>query len=223
MRPKLLGFFSGFPSRHFTDEIAMRLEEELSVRESLVFVSAWPSDFSRNDDDAAGMHGMFAERGMTFRRYHVIDGRTGSAEARRLVREASCIFLMGGHAVQQFQLIRDKGIGDEIRGCGAVVLGVSAGAVNMARRAVDIYESLLPYDGLGLADITVKAHFNFSDENLVGTLRTVSMALPVCAMEDESAIFVKGSHAEIFGSIHLIDKGIITTLAQEWLENRTAG
>ena len=61
MNQKLLGFFSGFPTRHFPADIVSRLREELSVRESLVFVSAWPSEYEQNDADSTGMHGMFAE------------------------------------------------------------------------------------------------------------------------------------------------------------------
>ena len=38
MNAKLLGFFSGFPTHHFTDRIADALKEELNVRDSLVFI-----------------------------------------------------------------------------------------------------------------------------------------------------------------------------------------
>ncbi len=42
---KLLGLFSGFPARHFTDAIAQTLHENLPRRESLVFISARPEDY----------------------------------------------------------------------------------------------------------------------------------------------------------------------------------
>ena len=56
MNAKLLGFFSGFPAHHFTDEINQVLRENLPVREKLVFISAWPEDHARNDEDSDGMH-----------------------------------------------------------------------------------------------------------------------------------------------------------------------
>ena len=108
MNAKLIGFFSGFPTRRFTDEIADILREELTARDSLVFVSAWPEDFTQSDDDSDGMHGMFAERDMPFAQHHVIDNRTTADEARNLVHCASCIFLMGGNATLQFQLHRGR-------------------------------------------------------------------------------------------------------------------
>ena len=96
MNASLLGLFSGFPTRQFTDEIARVLRENLPRRESLVFISAWPENCARNDDDSGGMHQMFAERGMAFNDHRMIDRRMRAADAARWVREADCVFLMGG-------------------------------------------------------------------------------------------------------------------------------
>lgn len=217
MSAKLLGFFSGFPTHHFTDSIADVLKENLEVRDSLVFVSCQPDNYEQNDADSDGMHEMFAERGMGFRRHNVIDHRTEAADAVRLIREASCIFLMGGNATQQYQLIREKDIFDEIRGSSAVILGVSAGAMNMGKNTVDIYETTTPYDGLGFADITVKAHYPLED-GLLEAPKQVSMELPVTLMTDESAIFIKEGSMVWMGQIYRMDKGEILPLTQEQLE-----
>lgn len=220
MHARFLGFFSGFPTHHFPVGIAERLREELAVRDSLVFVSAWPSDYERNDSDSTGMHAMFEECGMPFGRYSVIDDRTAVDDARRLIQEASCIFLMGGHGVQQFQLIRDKDIWDGIRKSAAAVLGVSAGAGNMAKRALDIWESHVPYEGLGLADITIKAHAAQENRELLQILSQISMEqnLPICAMEDESAIFVKEKEVTYLGRILLISNGNVCPMSRKVLE-----
>ena len=217
MNTKLLGFFSGFPTRHFTDDIAAVLKEALTVRDSLVFISSWPDDHAQNDDDSHGMHQMFAERDMPFAKHCVIDSRTKADEAVNLIREASCIFLMGGNATLQFQLMCDKGILDEIRQSSAVILGVSAGAMNMGGPTVDIYESSTPYEGLGFANITVKAHCPFEGE-LLQSLKQVSMELPVCLMTDESAIFVTKETIAKIGQIYRMVKGEIAPITQEQLE-----
>lgn len=220
MKAGLLGFFSGFPTRHFPTDIAERLREELTSRDSLVFVSAWPSETERNDSDSTGMYAMFEECKMPFERYSVIDNRTTVDEARRLVREASCIFLMGGHGVWQFQLICRKDILGEIRKSTAVILGVSAGSSNMAKRALDIWESHVPYEGLGLANITVKAHASQENQELLQTLSQISVEqnLPICAMEDESAIFVKKNKVTFVGQIFWIYNGKIHPMSQKILE-----
>lgn len=212
MEQRLLGFFSGFPERRFPREIAGRLGGTLACRESLVFLSAWPEDHGRNDGDAAGMYGMFLEYGLEFGQWRVIDSRTKAPEALGLVRGASCLFLMGGHPGLQMGLIRTLGLGEAIRACPPVVLGVSAGAINMARRSLDTKESLAPYQGLGLADITVKPHFAPSGRQVLDTLLEASRELPVCAMEDDSAIFVEDGAVSYLGRVYWVDKGKISPL-----------
>ncbi len=218
MNSKLLGFFSGFPSHHFPDHIADILQEELSVRNSIVFISANPDDYLQNDMDSVGMHEMFAERNMPFANCYVIDNRTKVVDAKKLIREASCIFLMGGNATLQFKLLCDKGLHHEIRQSCAVILGVSAGAMNMGKHTVDVYESLTPYEGLGFANLTIKAHYPFHEEWLLQSLTQVSMKLPVCLMTDESAIFIKKDKVIPIGQIYLMAKGNVALLTQDELQ-----
>ncbi len=55
MNASLLGLFSGFPTHHFPEAVAQVLRAYLPRRESLVFISTWPEDYVRNDDDCDGM------------------------------------------------------------------------------------------------------------------------------------------------------------------------
>lgn len=81
----LAGFFSGFPERKFTEAIAEVLKEELTCRKNLVFISCEPDRTQRNDEDAFGMHNMFAEFGMPFENYCVIDGRYEEDAAKEAI------------------------------------------------------------------------------------------------------------------------------------------
>ena len=208
MNAKLLGFFSGFPTHHFTDEINQVLRENLPVRNTLVFISAWPEDYGRNDEDSDGMHQMFAERGMGFASHFVIDRRTSPTEAAELVRAAGCVFLMGGDPVLQMVLIRDLGLVSPLRDSRAVILGVSAGAMNMGKQVAEIWDSKAFYEGLGLADITIKSHYTEGDW-FVPLLKELSRAHPIVAMEDESAIFLDGDGKRALGRMWLLDGGEI--------------
>ena len=217
MNAKLLGLFSGFPAHHFTDEIAQVLRENLPPRKSLVFISALPEEYAQNDDDSGGMHEMFAERGMPFAGHRVIDRRTGAAEAVQLVREADCIFLMGGEATWQMALIRDLGLVLELLSSRAVILGVSAGSMNMGRYVADVWESKIMYKGIGLTDIVIKGHYA-KDAWFIPVLKELSMTHPIAAMEDESAIFIRGGAIWKIGNIRWIDKGKNIMLTDEMLK-----
>ena len=215
-RNKAIAFFSGFPERRFTDEIARRLEKELPVRRCIVFITACPVDYQQNDEDSAGMHGMFVEYGIGFERFCVVDARMDPADAQKWAREADCFFLMGGGVcAEQMQLMREKGIYDIVRDGPGMVLGVSAGSMNMGKTTVDIWESLEPYEGLGFADITMIGHFDYNDTERLRLETEVSMERPVCAMEDESAIFIRNGKVDIIGTIHKIEKGNIGPFTEE--------
>ena len=217
MSASLLGLFSGFPTHHFPDAVAQVLRAYLPRRESLVFISAWPEEYARNDDDSDGMHGMFAERGMAFADHRVIDRRTSAADAVRLAREADCIFLMGGDITLQMALICDLGLVPELRASRAVILGVSAGAMNMGRYAADVWETKALSEGIGLTDIVMKGHYA-EDAWFIPILKELSRTHPIVAMEDESAIFVQGNTAWKLGKIHWIDKGRTTIFTDETLK-----
>ena len=209
MRKQLIGFFSGFPDRKFSKEIAARLKAELPIRKSLVFISAWPEEFERNDEDSDGMHAMFEEIDLPFEKHCVIDNRTSPSEAGSLISDASCIFLMGGNATAQMALIKEKEIRDAIKDCSAVLLGVSAGSMNLGKTTIDIWESMTPYEGLGMASITILSHYDTKDQERLEKILAASKIHPVCAMEDRSAVFVKEGRVDTFGTIHYVEDGII--------------
>ena len=170
MNAKLLGLFSGFPTHHFTDEIAEVLNENLNEQKCLVFISADPENYTQNDDDQDGMHQMFAERGLGFAEHHVIDRRTNAETASKLVQEADCIWLMGGEVIWQMKLIQDLNLASELLASHAVILGVSAGSMNMGPYVAEVWESKTMYKGLGLTDVIIKAHYK-PDEWFVPSLK----------------------------------------------------
>ena len=213
MNAKLLGLFSGFPTHHFPEEIAEVLRGELPRRKSLVFLSADPENFSQNDDDSDGMHEMFAERGLAFAEHIVIDRRTGAAEAAGLLDRADCVFLMGGDPMLQMGLIRDLGLVPALRESRAVILGVSAGAMNLGRWVTDVWETRSFYEGLGLTELTVKGH-DAEDAWFLPVLLDLSAVRPILAMEDESAVFLKADRVWKLGKLRRIDKGVISDLTE---------
>ena len=214
MDHRLFGLFSGFPNYSFPYNIAERLREEIKYRKSIVFVSAWPDDHKKNDSDAAGMHDMFKEIDLPFTQFHVIDNRMEFTHSNDLICEASCIFLMGGHPGLQIKFLQKTGLDNVICKNYSVLLGVSAGAINMAKNSLDTKESNIPYKGLGLVNITVKPHFDIKNQHILSNLLSISMEMNICAMEDNSAIFILGDKISNIGKIHWISQGKIYPFEQ---------
>jgi len=211
MSYRLLGFFSGFPNG-FPWYVAGRLREELTELDNLVMIASQATMHAKVDHYAAQWNGWFEDIDLPFEAYHAIDGRMEAARAVRLVEEASCVILMGGDPERQMQFLRETGMDKAIHQTRAAILGLSAGAVNMAVRSLRIWSSEPPRAGLGLADITVYPHFDLTDQEKLSLLLRASEELPICAMEDDSAIFVAEDRISSMGEIHLIDRGRISPL-----------
>ena len=85
--------------------------------------------------------------------------------------------------------------------------------MNMGRYVAEIWESKSFYDGLGLSDTIIKAHYS-KDEWFMPILKELSMIHPLIAMEDESAIFINRDKTWKLGNMYQISKGEITSLSQ---------
>ena len=214
MNARIIGLFSGFPEHHFNDVHEKVLRDNLPKRDSIVFISADPENLAQNDDDRDGMHEMFAERGLGFTHKHVIDRRTEAEEAVRLVREADCIWLMGGESKWQIELIRDLKLDVELHKSHAMILGVSAGSMNLGRVVAYVWDKPEFYEAIGLTNITIKAHFE-EGEWFVPILLEMSKIHPIVAMEDMSAIFIKGDDIWKIGNMYLFDKGELRPITDE--------
>jgi len=216
MKKELLAVFSGFPDHHFSEEITKRLREELTVRKSIVFITACPFDYEQNDDDCDGMYEMFAEQGLPFDKHCVIDKRTEPSEAKALVENADCIFLMGGGVCEeQLNLIKEKDCYEALLDCHAAIFGVSAGSMNMARNTVDFFESMEPFPGLGFTNITVSCHHDPSDTWRYEQTLKMSETRTVYAMEDMSAFFIKEGRIDVVGRIHRADNRQIRPITED--------
>ena len=219
MRKEFLAVFSGFPEHHFSKEITDRLREELTKRQSIVFITACPLDYAQNDDDCDGMHEMFVEQGLGFEKHCVIDERTEPEAAKELVENADCIFLMGGGVCEeQLDLIRRKGCYDALIDCHAAIFGVSAGSMNMARKTVDFFESPEAFDGLGLTNITVSCHHDPEDTWRYEQTLRMSEDRTVYAMEDMSAFFIKEGRIDVVGTIYRVRNRELQQLTEEGIK-----
>ena len=216
MRKDFTALFSGFPDHHFSREIAERLRQELTVRKSIVFITACPFNYDQNDDDCNGMYKMFAEQGLPFEKHYVIDKRTEPETAKELVENADCIFLMGGGVCEeQLDLIREKGCYDALLNCHAAIFGVSAGSMNMARDTVGFFESMEPFPGLGFTNITVSCHHDPKDTWRYEQTLRMSEDRTVYAMEDMSAFFIKGGKIDTVGNIYRVENRELRSLSEE--------
>lgn len=139
-----------------------------------LFVASDPFDRDNTCRWGADTAIAFAEAGMAFRSYHILDG-CNSHEAAVLVRSSDLIILAGGHVPTQNAMLRDMGLAELMADYDGVVMGISAGSMNLA---VSVYvqpeepgESFPAFvrfrPGLGLTDVNILPHYQKVKDNIL--------------------------------------------------------
>lgn len=118
------------------------------------------------------------------------------------------IFLMGGNPINQIEIINKINLKNIINKA-KVVIGVSAGAINLSKEAIyfnDYSEKVEMYDGIGLTDINVYPHFDITSEYFVEEVKMVSRLKSLIALPNNSFIKIDDKQIEFIGDSFKIDK-----------------
>lgn len=118
------------------------------------------------------------------------------------------IFLMGGNPINQIEIINKINLKNIINKA-KVVIGVSAGAINLSKEAIyfnDYSKKIEMYDGIGLTDINVYPHFDITNEYFVEEVKMVSRLKSLIALPNNSFIKIDDKQIEFIGDSFKIDK-----------------
>ena len=185
------------------------LQTDISNRKSLVMISSNPSSL---EADGATERSWLHQAGIVFDEDHVINYHISREDAQRLIRNASVIFLLGGDTIKLNTFLDEYELAKPIKQSRAVILGASAGAINMSAKWIcsknfgyDVESSAI-YDGIGLDDFAVLSHFNLeNDLSMVqNELSSLSEEVTIYASNKDCAVRVKGGNIDIVGDVYLI-------------------
>lgn len=214
-------YFSWF-NHFFPEKLVHCLQEDIQDRKSLVMISANPSGYKDeqvNFDDVSEWTWL-NQANIIFDEYHFIDYRMQKEDAQRFIRNASVIFLCVGYPVLQNDFLLDYELSDVIKNSNAIIMGASAGALNMAAKWLslnntDEVETSTIYNGIGFDHFAYESHSQRDYATFVqGYLSPLSEAIDVYAAEQESAIRVKDGKIEIMGPVYLISHSKIQKLVE---------
>ncbi|RCX18571.1 cyanophycinase [Fontibacillus phaseoli] len=214
-----LSWFNDF----FPEKLVQCLHEDIQDKKSLVMISANPSGYTGeqiNMDDISEWTWL-NQANLIFNEYHFIDYRMQKEDAQRLIQNASVIFLCGGDPVLQNDFLAEYELSDVIKNSNAVIMGASAGAINMAAKWLSLIntgyevETSTVYDGIGFDHFAYESHSKRDYATFVqGYLFPLSEEIDVYAAEQESAIRVKDGKIEIMGPVYLISHSKIQKLVE---------
>lgn len=210
-----LGWFNNF----FPENLENALQEELTDRQSIVLISSNPSI---DEVDGATERSWLDHAGIRFDEYHLINYRVPKEDAQTLIENASVIFLLGGDTIKQNRFLAEYELAHPIKNSKTVVMGASAGAINMSAKwlcsAFFGYPVEAPsvYDGIGLDDFSILSHFNLKDNlaQVANELTALPDDMKVYASNKDCAVRVKGDMVDILGDVYLISNSGIQQLPE---------
>ena len=142
-----------------------RIREALPENPNVVFVASNPEDHRGTCEFAAITTAAFAEKGIHFGSYQILSDQT-AGRAYALVSHSDLLVLCGGHVPTQNAFFRKIRLRHQMNKYQGVVLGISAGSMNMAQEVYSQPEEpgesapefprFLP--GLGLTWVNILPH-----------------------------------------------------------------
>ena len=210
-----LGWFNNF----FPQKLVEVLQLDIRNRKSLVMISSNPSSY---EEVGATECSWFEQADILFDEYHVINYRVQKEDASLFIQNASVIFLLGGNTVKQNEFIMEYELSDPIKKSCAVVMGASAGAINMSAKWIcsknfgyDVEKSSV-YDGIGLDHFSVLSHFDLENNMTMvqNELSALSKEINIYASNKDCAVRVKGDKIDIFGDVYLISNSTMQKLEE---------
>ena len=212
---------SGFSSR-FPDELSVLLKKYIGQHANFAFVaSEFEKIHERTDWYCNHFLKMFFDCGINFEHVSVIDSRMSEKEAQSTIKNAHVLWLAGGDTPTQYAYLQAYGLIPWIRQHQGVVIGMSAGSINMAKTAVCTrtceHGKLKVYEALGLVDFSVEPHL---DKNHISEeILELSETYPMYGICDEGAIVCAEDKRLYIGDVFLIDNKKVTQMPHKMGKN----
>lgn len=202
-------YYLGWFNKFFPKNLEKVLQEDITDRKSLVMISSTPLV---DEADGAVERSWLDHAGISFDEYHLINYRVQKEDAHTLLENASVIFLLGGDTIEQNGFLTDYELAEPIKKSKAIVMGASAGAINMSAKwlcsknfGYDVETSIF-YDGVGLNNFSVLSHFDLENNIALvqDELSLLSKEMKVYVSNKDCALRTKGDKIDILGNVYLI-------------------
>lgn len=202
--------------------IVDQLKNFLKGNTKAVFIS---SDIDSTPGSVEGYARIFFDSmkmvGITFDEYCILDG-TKVDKAGEYIKNADLVFLCGGDPYKQHLLFEKIDLKLLLSSFSGIVMGQSAGAINMAVHCFNSPEESeesgpVFFDGLGLTNINIEPHFVYDtskfDENQIYQREVIikeSFNRPIYGQCNGSHVFIdEDNTATIYGETYLVTNGNI--------------
>ena len=157
-------FCSGFDiSNAFWEELACQLKGDLKNTKRIVYIPG--STKEKKLEKALSVYipsftEHFKKIGIQFEYVDCVTPDMSVEEAQRIVMDSDMVFLLGGNPFLQQELYTSKGLVSILQNYNGVIMGMSAGAMNMSKNIIitpcsEEYSDFDIRPGLNLSNISI--------------------------------------------------------------------
>lgn len=201
----------------FFDTSTRAINKVIKNTDKILFIASRSHTHKKNDESVERICKWFERIGFTFKSVSLIDDRMAREDQVNAVANAKNIFLMGGDTLAQIETLRTNGIVPLLLKHRYPIMGMSAGAINMAKRSVlpltPIRDRSWVYDGIGLIDVSIIPHFDINrKDHIEAEVLPMSYDGIIYGLEENGTILIQGNNIEYFGTIYEITKGKIRVI-----------
>jgi dipeptidase E len=182
-----------------------------------VLVFSWArASFDRTYPKSQLMFNYFRSLGAST--VNTVDYSCTVEEIKEKISESDIVYLTGGVPTILIERLKKSGIRSLLEDFEGIIVGRSAGALALCRKCVITCRRTLEIkvvDGLGLVDLTFKAHYKFGkDEKLIALSKTEDFF----AVPKDSAIVYENGNLSFINNVYLFHNGERQTVSQKPLE-----
>lgn len=206
-----------------------RIREAVPPDCRFLYVCSSPERRDLNCRFATDVICAFAEEGIFFNSFHVLDGLNAD-QAEELVANSDFIVLAGGHVPTQNAFLQEIGLRELLEDYPGVIMGISAGSMNSADvvyvqpeeegESSPEFERFAP--GLGLTGVNILPHYQkvkdyiLDDQRLFEDITYAdSYGHTFLAVPDGSYIVGDAEGEILFGEAYCIRDGVLEMLTED--------
>lgn len=192
---------SGFiQDQGFYETVSKILRKADINTDKCVFISSRTDEFRANDERMHSISSWFKAIEIEFMEVSVLDERASKQDVEKELKGATCIYLMGGDTKRQMAFIIQNEIEETLRKHEGVIVGLSAGAINMAK--------------LGLVESHVVPHFEkYQSDFVEKEIMPLTYDKIIYGLNDNAVIAHSDSGIVFDGDVFELKSGVMRQIS----------
>ena len=191
----------------FYDSVVDYLRGDIKDNSVITFISSSFDNYEKNDSYYNNMIRFFENININFKETYLIDNRMKKEMAKEIINKSDVIYLMGGIPHIEMQNILSYKLIEPLKNFEGIIIGVSAGSMNMNKNVcyIDEENNVKEYNGIGLTDFNIYPHLDFNNIDYLKEIFRVSKIRKTIALPNESFIRVENGISEIIGEHYIVE------------------